>query len=248
MGRAGAGAAAAPAAPAAGPRRERSLATSPASQRRLSRRLAGPAPPRRRDRGSSSWSRSRTSCSGATAGLLRPLEEAEPPPGNGAAHACCGGSGARRAVGPDPAQRATAASPSATSSTRSPRSAIRQRSPTAPSARERRGRRRVPGGQRAPARTGSPGRRPRPSSARSSPDRRRESANTSRWPASVPRDGGPPRAEADGRQYRAALDDALAAIGTLPPGRGASIELVLGDVAAHADVYDKVGRSPSSGS
>ena len=40
-------------------------------------------------------------------------------------------------------------------------------------------------------------------------------------------------------QYRAALDDALAAIGTLPPGRGASIELVLGDVAAHADVYDK---------
>ncbi|MGH3043896.1 MAG: D-glucuronyl C5-epimerase family protein, partial [Gaiellaceae bacterium] len=35
------------------------------------------------------------------------------------------------------------------------------------------------------------------------------------------------------------LDDALAAIGTLPPGRGASIELVLGDVAAHADVYDK---------
>jgi D-glucuronyl C5-epimerase C-terminus len=40
-------------------------------------------------------------------------------------------------------------------------------------------------------------------------------------------------------QYRAALDDALAAIETLPPGRGASIELVLGDVAAHADVYDR---------
>jgi D-glucuronyl C5-epimerase C-terminus/Putative peptidoglycan binding domain len=43
-------------------------------------------------------------------------------------------------------------------------------------------------------------------------------------------------------QYRQALDDALAAIETLPPGRGASIELVLGDVAAHADVYDK-GRA-----
>jgi D-glucuronyl C5-epimerase-like protein/putative peptidoglycan binding protein len=40
-------------------------------------------------------------------------------------------------------------------------------------------------------------------------------------------------------QYRQDLDDALAAIETLPPGRGASIELVLGDVAAHADVYDK---------
>ncbi len=40
-------------------------------------------------------------------------------------------------------------------------------------------------------------------------------------------------------QYRAALDDALAAIGTLSPGRGASIALVLGDVAAHADVYDR---------
>jgi hypothetical protein len=40
-------------------------------------------------------------------------------------------------------------------------------------------------------------------------------------------------------QYRQALDDALAAIAKLPPGRGASIELVLGDVAAHADLYDK---------
>jgi peptidoglycan hydrolase-like protein with peptidoglycan-binding domain len=40
-------------------------------------------------------------------------------------------------------------------------------------------------------------------------------------------------------QYRQALDDALAAIETLPPGRGASIELVLGDVAANADVYDE---------
>ena len=57
--------------------------------------------------------------------------------------------------------------------------------------------------------------------------------------------GGLEAAESAGRlgpklteQYRAALDDALAAIGTLPPGRGASIELVLGDVAAHADVYD----------
>jgi D-glucuronyl C5-epimerase C-terminus/Putative peptidoglycan binding domain len=43
-------------------------------------------------------------------------------------------------------------------------------------------------------------------------------------------------------QYRTALDDALAVIGTLPPGRGASIELVLGDVAANADVYDR-GRA-----
>jgi D-glucuronyl C5-epimerase C-terminus/Putative peptidoglycan binding domain len=40
-------------------------------------------------------------------------------------------------------------------------------------------------------------------------------------------------------QYRQALDDALAAIEKLPPGRGASIELVLGDVAAQADVYDR---------
>ena len=65
----------------------------------------------------------------------------------------------------------------------------------------------------------------------------RESANTTL--------AGLEAAESAGRlgpklteQYRAALDDALAAIGTLPPGRGASIELVLGDVAAHADVYD----------
>ena len=69
----------------------------------------------------------------------------------------------------------------------------------------------------------------------------RESANTAL--------AGLEAAESAGRlgpkltdQYRAALDDALAAIGTLPPGRGASIELVLGDVAAHADVYDR-GRA-----
>jgi peptidoglycan hydrolase-like protein with peptidoglycan-binding domain len=43
-------------------------------------------------------------------------------------------------------------------------------------------------------------------------------------------------------QYRTALDGALAAISALPPGRGASIELVLGDVAASSDVYDK-GRA-----
>jgi hypothetical protein len=52
-------------------------------------------------------------------------------------------------------------------------------------------------------------------------------------------------AEASGRLepeaangYRAELADALAAIGTLPPGRGATVALVLRDVAAHADVYD----------
>jgi D-glucuronyl C5-epimerase C-terminus/Putative peptidoglycan binding domain len=65
----------------------------------------------------------------------------------------------------------------------------------------------------------------------------RESANTALAglvaAESAGRLGPKPAAE-----YRQALDDALGAIRTLPPGRGASIELVLGDVAAHADVYD----------
>jgi len=69
----------------------------------------------------------------------------------------------------------------------------------------------------------------------------RESANTALAGLGAAESAG--RLEAKpAAQYRQALDDALAAIETLPPGRGASIELVLGDVAAHADVYDK-GRA-----